>query len=196
MKGKKKAAGVAADARTGQVLGLDALVERDSDAFIDWIGLCADEFGVEAIAADDLNTCKPVAERLGLKHQICMARTLRRAWNRLKRQRAGTGSRSGYGGLELLRIERLVRDDDDQTLRRLCVDLSNKWRALLCRRRRGDVPGTNNATERAIGRSKIRYKTVRGVQKRIGNVERVWSDAAGVERVGQLGIVGTGRGVK
>ena len=63
------------------------------------------------------------------------------------------------GGLELPRLERLVRDAEDKSLRRPRVGLSNKWRALLCRRR-GDIHWTNNAAERAIGRSKIRCKTV------------------------------------
>ena len=52
--------------------------------------------------------------------------------------------------------------DDRRTARRPRVELSGKRRALLCHRRRGDVPWTNNAAERAIGRSKTRYKTVRG----------------------------------
>ena len=34
-KGEKKAVGIVTDARTGHVLGLDALVERDSDTFMD-----------------------------------------------------------------------------------------------------------------------------------------------------------------
>ena len=42
------------------------------------------------------------------------------------------------------------------------VNLSEKWRAPLCYRRRGDVPWTNGVTERATGGSKIRRKTVRG----------------------------------
>ena len=57
-------------------------------------------------------------------------------------------------------MERAVRDGD-ATLRRLCVELVGKRRTLLCHRRRG-VPSTNNAAERAIGGSKIRYKTVSG----------------------------------
>ena len=72
------------------------------------------------------------------------------------------------GGSELLRLERLVRDDENQTLRRPRVELSAKWRALLRHRRRGDVPRTNNATERAMGRSKIRCKTVRGDKSESG----------------------------
>ena len=83
MNGKKKIVGVASDARTGQSLGLEALVKRDSDAFMDWPADCAGEFGVEAIAADDLNMYKPVVARLGLERQICMARLLKWALNRL-----------------------------------------------------------------------------------------------------------------
>lgn len=36
---------------------------------MDWLGKCAGEFGAQAIAANDLNTCKPVAERLGVDHK-------------------------------------------------------------------------------------------------------------------------------
>ena len=184
MKGKKKIVGAVTDAQTGQLLGLDVLVERDSDAFMDWIGRYADEFGVEAIVTDDLNTCKPVVERLGLEHQICMAHLLKWVWSRLGKIDGMEWFKDliwrllkelpANGGVELLRLERLVRDAEDQSLRRLCVELSNKWRALLCHRRRGDVPWTNNMTERAIGRSKIRYKTVRGYKSESGMLNGFW----------------------
>ena len=57
-------------------------------------------------------------------------------------------------------MARMIRDGD-ATLRRLCAELSEKWRALLCRRRRRDVPWTNSAAEPGIGRSEIRYKAAR-----------------------------------
>ena len=38
----------------------------------------------------------------------------------------------------------------------------------VCHRRRGDVPRTNNAAQRATGRSKIRYKAVRGYKSEDG----------------------------
>ena len=60
-------------------------------------------------------------------------------------------------------MERLVRDVKDKNLRRPRVELSGKRRALLCHRRRGGVPWTNNAAERAIDRSKAKRKTVRGI---------------------------------
>ena len=158
---------------------------------MDWRAGYADEFGVEAIASDDLNTYKPVVKRLGIDHQICMAHPLKWARSRLGKIEGMDWFKDLIwrllnelppdGGLELLRLERLVRDAECQSLRRLRVDLSGKRRALLCDRRRGDVPWTNNMTERAMGRSKIRYKTVRGYKSEsgllngFGLTRRAWS---------------------
>ena len=184
------------DAETGQVLGLDVLVERDSDGFMEWRGDFARDFGVEAMVADDLNTYKPAVERLGIERQICIAHVRKRARNRLD----GMDGRDWVKAriwrlltelpldcdLELLRLERAVRDGD-AILRRLCVELSEKWRALLCHRRRRDVPWTNNVTERAIGRSKIRRKTARGRKSEywmlngFGLTQWAWSGRDGLE---------------
>ena len=83
VKGEKAVAGVATDAATGEVLGLDVLVERDSDGFADWLRDFVRDFGVEAMAADNLSAYKPVVRRLGLDHRICVARVKKRARNRL-----------------------------------------------------------------------------------------------------------------
>ena len=202
--GVKKDVGVVTDDATGQVLGLDVLVERDSDGFMEWLGDFVSDYGVEAMAADDLNTYKPVVRRLGIDHQICMAHVKKWAWNRLDGIDGWDWVKARIwrlltelpfdGDVELLRLERAVRDGD-ATLRRMRVEISGKWRAPLCHRRRRDVPWTNNAAERAISGSKIRYKTVRGLQDRRLDAERVWDDAAGMERPGRLGVVGSGRGV-
>ena len=49
-------------------------------------------------------------------------------------------------------------------MRMLTLELWNKWPKILLHLRRPDLglDGTNNASERAIGRSKVRYKTMRG----------------------------------
>ena len=203
VKGETTFVGVVTDASTGEVLGLEALVKRDSDGFMEWLGDFARGCGVETMAADDLNACKPAVERLGLDHQICIARVRKRARKRLDWIDGWDSVKARIwrrltdlppsGGLELPRLERAVRDGD-AALRRLCVELSGKWRAPLCHRRRRDVPSTNNAAERATGGSRIRYKTVRGYQERRRNAERVWAYAAGLERSGRLGHVGSGRG--
>ena len=55
--GEKTVGGVVTDAATGQVLGLEVLVERDSDGFMEWLGDFARDYGVEAMVADDLRAC-------------------------------------------------------------------------------------------------------------------------------------------
>ena len=49
-------------------------------------------------------------------------------------------------------------------MRMLTLELWRKWPKILLHPRRPDLglDGTNNASERAIGRSKVRYKTMRG----------------------------------
>ena len=97
-------------------------------------------YGVEAIAADDLNTCKPVVRRLGVERQICVARVKKRAWNRLDKIYGWDWIEARMwrlltdlpfdGDLELLRLERVVRDGD-VTLRRLRVEPSGKRRHAI-----------------------------------------------------------------
>lgn len=49
-------------------------------------------------------------------------------------------------------------------MRMLTLELWNKWPKLLLHLKKPELEmdGTNNATERAIGKSKVRYKTMRG----------------------------------
>ena len=55
-------------------------------------------------------------------------------------------------------------------MRMLTLELWNKWGKLLLHRRRPELEmdGTNNASERAIGKSKVRYKTMRGYKSEEG----------------------------
>ena len=201
--GVKTVVGVVADDATGEVLGLEVLVERDSDGFMERLGDFARDYGVETMVTDDLSAYKPVVERIGIEHQIRIARVRKRAWNRLDRIDGWNWIEARIwrlltelpfdGDLELLRLERAVRDGD-ATLRRMRAELSGKWRAPLCRRR-GNVPWTNSAAERAIGRSKIRYKTVRGYKSEdwmlnwFGLTRWAWSGRDGLD------MSGAGRGV-
>ena len=194
VKAEKAVVGVAADAATGEVLGLDVLVERDSDGFADWLRDFVSDFGVEAMVTDDLSAYKPVVRRLGVDHHICVAHVKKWAWNRLDKIDGWDWIKARIwrlltalpfdGDLELLRLERAVRDGDE-TLRRLCVELSGKWRYATVGG--GDVPWTNNAAECAIGRSKIRCKTVRGYKSEdwmlngFGLTQWAWSGRDGLD---------------
>ena len=70
------------------------------------------------------------------------------------------------GNKRLMDIERDAREEP--ALRRLAADLCAKWRNLLCHKRMRGVCDTNNVTERVIGRSKIRYKTMWSYKSVVG----------------------------
>jgi transposase-like protein len=162
--------GFVTDAQTGKTVGVDLLLAADSRAFLRWLQPYVERLGVEVLVSDDLNTYKPAVEALGLEHQVCLAHV--RKWVTLRLQKiAGWEEEKALirqlvrelpsqGGWVLLSLERRVRRSPP--LRRLVVDLLQRWPALLCHRRRQGVPSTNNRTEQAIAKSKMRYKTVRG----------------------------------
>ena len=83
VKGKRTVVGFVTDAATGQLLGMDVLVERDSEGFIKWLEGYVSRFGVEAMVTDDLSTYKPVVEHLGVEHQVCIAHVRKNVRNRL-----------------------------------------------------------------------------------------------------------------
>lgn len=170
IRGRATLLGFVSDAQTGKTIGIDLLLAADSRAFLRWLQPYVERLGVEVLISDDLNTYKPVVETLGIEHQLCLAHV--RKWVTLRLQKiAGWEEEKALirqlmrelpsgGGQALLSLERRVRRSPP--LRRLVVDLMQRWPALLCHRRRQGVPSTNNRTEQAIGKSKVRYKTVRG----------------------------------
>lgn len=61
-------------------------------------------------------------------------------------------------------------------MRMLTLELWNKWKKIrlhLGRRAELGLDGTNNASERAIGRSKVRYKTMRGYKSPEGMISGI-----------------------
>jgi len=170
VRGRATLLGFVTDAQTGKTVGVDLLLAADSRAFLRWLQPYVERLGVEVLVSDDLNTYKPVVEALDIEHQVCLAHV--RKWVTLRSQKI-TGWEEekalirqlmrelpSGGGRVLLSLERRVRRSPP--LRRLVVDLLQRWPALLCHRRRQGVPSTNNRTEQAIGKSKVRYKTMRG----------------------------------
>ena len=196
LRGEKVVVGFVTDAASGQLLGMDVLAKQDSSAFLEWLEGYAREFGVDTLVTDDLATYKPVVDELGLGHQVCVGHVKKNVWNRLRGldaewERFGKriwellGEFSELGGPELLGMERLVRSNND--LRRLVVELTEKWRSLAHHKLKRGVPATNNCAERTIGRSKIRYKTVRGYKSEsgmmngLGLTQWAWSGRYGLD---------------
>ena len=147
---------------SGRFVGMDVLVERDSNGFVRWLSGYVSRFGVEAVVTDDLNTYKPVVEHLGVDHQVCIADVRKWVWNRLSEVAGWDWCKARIwrllselgqdGGMGLVEMEPLVRGQPK--LRRLVVELSEKWRSLTCHQRVRGMPQTNNCTEQTIGRSK------------------------------------------
>ncbi len=199
VRGKQTVVGFVTDAESGRLLGVDVLVKRDSDGFVEWLSGYVSRFGVESMVTDDLNAYKPVVEHLGVDHQVCIAHVRKWVWNRLREIDGWDRHKSRIwllltelpreGGRELLDMEHRVRRQPK--LHRLVVELCEKWRSLTCHQRVRGMPQTNNCTERTIGRSKVRYKTVRGYKSEqgmmngLGLTQWVWSGQEGLD-LGEL----------
>ncbi len=140
VRGNRTVVGFVADAGSGRVVGIDLLVERDSDGFVRWLKGYVSGLGVRVIVSDDLSTYKPVVERLGVEHQVCLAHVRKNVWVRLgeikgwDRYKARIwrmlGELPESGGMELLGMERYVRGEPK--LRRPVVDLCDKCRSRRC----------------------------------------------------------------
>jgi transposase-like protein len=176
LRGRAVLVGLAVDAETGATVGVDLLLGRDSQAFLRWLRPYVERLGVQVLVTDDLTTYKPVVDELAVGHQVCLAHVRKGVTNRLKKVEGWEEEKARIqqlvrelprdGGAELLRLERRV--SRSPPLRRLVVDLLQRWPALICHQRVAGVPTTNNRTEQAIGKSKVRFKTVRGFKSLTG----------------------------
>src|SRR3990170_5346441 len=176
VRGHAQIVGFVVDGESGKTVGVDVLVKQDGAAFRRWLEYYTKTLGVEVLVTDDLNTYKPVSHQLGLPQQVCLAHVRKWVANRLRaihgcaeeqaliREVLRTLPRDG--GDQLLRLEPRVRGSPP--LRRLVVDLIGRWPALVYHQGRPWVPATNNRAEQAIGKSKVRFKTVRGFKSVAG----------------------------
>jgi transposase-like protein len=168
--------GLVVDAESGRTIGVDVLVEQDSAAFRRWLKQYTECLGVEVLVTDDLATYRPVSHQLQVRHQVCLAHVRRWVARRLRRIEGWEEETALIrelvrelpvdGGERLLRLERRVRASPP--LRRLVIDLIGRWPALVYYQERPGIPQTNNRTEQAIGKSKVRFKTVRGFKSMAG----------------------------
>jgi transposase-like protein len=178
IRGAAQLVGFVVDGESGKTIGVDLLMKQDSAAFRQWLQRYTETLGVEVLVTDDLNTYKPVSHALGLPQQVCLAHVRKWVANRLRTVRGWEEEKAQVrqlvrdlpadGGERLLRLERRVRRAPP--LRRLVVDLIQRWPALVYHQGRPWVPATNNRTEQAIGKSKVRFKTVRGFKSVAGAV--------------------------
>jgi len=183
---------VAVDLGTGEPVALEVVEEHDVEAVCSWLSELVEALGVEVIVTDDLGSYRQLATDLGVDHQVC--RFHMRRW--VGRTLRGLRKKLGKDKMPLLdQVGQIVADmpaDGDRQLfdlwrqtparapkagkqatalyqlRRLLIRLSENWHRYRLYAERSDVPTTNNGTERAIGKLKVRSSSVRGYKSDAG----------------------------
>lgn len=184
--GEKQPVLVAVDMGTGEPLTVGYINESDPQAVRRWLEPLVQRHGITVIVTDDLFSYKVVAEKLQLGHQVCqfhvrrwvgktlknLQTTLPKEWlwvlaeiRELLEFLPPDGNRSLYALWKQLPGRRShpsqARSALEQ-LRDLLLRLSQDWHKYCAFQSEPEVPWTNNPTERAIGRMKMRARTVRG----------------------------------
>jgi transposase-like protein len=184
--GEKQPVLVAVDLGTGEPITVGYINEYDPQAVMRWLRPLVQQHGISVIVTDDLSSYKIVAEKMQLGHQICqfhvrrwvgktlkgLQKTISKEWLWIVeevRQLLDVLHPEGSQRLHALWKQlpgRSSRSDQAHSameqLRDLLVRLSRDWHSYCTFQSEPEVPWTNNATERAIGRMKMRARTVRG----------------------------------
>jgi len=182
---------VAVDLGDGQPLEIGAIDEKDTHAVTRWLKRLKQEHNIGAIVTDDLSMYRTMTDKLGLGHQVChfhLRRWVGRAcWDLgnslpedwlwiIERIKIIMEDLPPDGGKQLLDLYKQLpgylklgqeRTPLDQ-LRFLLIRLSESWERYTAFFHDPGLPWTNNRTEQAIGRMKMRARTVRGYKTEQG----------------------------
>jgi transposase-like protein len=184
--GEKQPVLVAVDVGSGEPIAVGYVNEYDPGAVQRWLKPLVQQHGITVIVTDDLSSYKLVAEKLHLDHQICQFH-VRRWVGRTLRELRDTVPKEWVWVLEEVKqlLEMLPSDGSQrlhklwrqlpgrhskpdqarlplERLRDLLLRLCEHWQYYCTFQFEPAVPWTNNRTEQAIGRMKMRARTVRG----------------------------------
>jgi len=177
--GAKQPVLVAVDLGTGEPLAVGYINEYDPQAVRRWLAPLVQRHGITVIVTDDLSSYKIVAEKLQLGHQVCQFHeTIPKEWQWVLEEirhlldvLPPDGSRTLYALWKRLPGRRSLPNQSRtalEQLRDLLLRLSDHWQSYCTFQSEPQVPWTNNSTERAIGRMKMRARTVRGYKSWLG----------------------------
>jgi transposase-like protein len=182
---------VVVDLGDGEPLEIAEIDEKDMAAVIRWLRRLKQEHKIGAIVTDDLAMYRGIADKLELGHQVChfhLRRWVGRAcWDLgqhlpeewlwiIERIKLIMEDLPPDGGKQLLDLytqlpghlkrgqERTALDQ----LRFLLIRISENWERYTAFFHDPGIPWTNNRTEQAIGRMKMRARTVRGYKTTSG----------------------------
>lgn len=182
---------VAVDLGDVQPLAIGAIDEKDMAAVTRWLKRLKQEHNIGAIVTDDLGMYRTIADKLGLGHQVCqfhvrrwvgkacweLGRKLPEEWLWvIDRIKVIMEDLPPDGGRQLLELYKQVPGNrkygqaysalDD--LRYLLIRVSESWERYTTFFSDSGIPWTNNPTEQAIGRMKMRARTTRGYKTEAG----------------------------
>lgn len=184
--GEKQPVLVAVDLGSGEPIAIGYLNEQDPQALRRWLEPLVQRHGITVIVTDDLSSYKVVSEKLQLGHQICQFHVRRWVGKALRELQETVpkewlwvldeiqnlidllppdGSKALYVLWKKLPGRRSKREQARsalEQLRDLLLRLSQDWHSYCTFQSEPLVPWTNNATEQAIGKMKMRARTVRG----------------------------------
>jgi transposase-like protein len=184
--GRQRPVLVAVDVGQGALIEVGQVEERDPQAVRRWLQSLMQRLGVSVIVTDDLYIYRTVSEQLRLGHQVCqfhvrrwvgktlkgLQETVPKDWQWVLGEVAELieclppeGDKRLYALWKQLGVRRAGRDQALtalEQLRDLLLRLSQRWQSFCTFQGEPQVPWTNNATEQAIGRMKMRARTVRG----------------------------------
>jgi len=190
--GAKQPVLVAVDLGTGEPLAVGYINEYDPQAVRRWLAPLVQRHGITVIVTDDLSSYKIVAEKLQLGHQVCQFHVRRWVGKTLKQLQETIpkewlwvldeihqlldilppdASKTLYALWKQLPGRRSTRNQARlalELLRDLLLRLSQDWYRYCSFQSEPQVPWTNNSTERAIGRMKMRARNVRGYKSWMG----------------------------
>jgi transposase-like protein len=195
---------VAVDLGNGEPVAVGYVDEYNPQAVRRFLEPLVKRLGVSVIVTDDLVHYKTVAQKLDVEHQICQFHVRRWVGRTLKELRVTIpedwwwvidevkllitelpleGSRRLFELWKQIPERRAGRDQPlsplDQ-LRLLLIRLSEHWPNYRLFDWQPDVPWTNNGTEQAIGRMKMRSRTVRGYKSWPGMSAALMLSASGL----------------
>lgn len=196
---------VAVDMGTGEPVTVGYVDEKDPRAVKKFLEPLVQRLGVSVIVTDDLFSYKQVADGLDLEQQVCqfhlrrwVGRTLHELKDTLPPEWLGVIEETKtlieelpiQGDRRLVELWRQIpetrqgRKGSDLSpldqLRFLLVRLAQDWARYRVFDWQPDVPWTNNVTEQAIGRMKMRARTVRGYKTWPGMASGLMTAAVGV----------------
>lgn len=186
LKGKKQPTVVTIDLGTGQPVAVGKVDEANPEALRRFLEPLIQRLGVGVIVSDDLASYRKVAEQLGVEQQVCqfhvrrwvglalheLKPTLPPEWlwvldevKKLLSELPLEGSRRLFELWKQVPEKRTGQSGERtplQQLRYILIRMSEHWASYRVFDWQKDVPWTNNGTEQAIGRMKMRARTVRG----------------------------------